>query len=71
MQTERACLNRTAAALAKAPRKLYLATLGAASLLPRWTTETIPHRVNHLLIDTENLANRCLERGEIMLEEQR
>jgi hypothetical protein len=70
MQTERSCLNRTAAALAKTPRKLYLATLGAASLLPQWTKETLPQRVNHLLIDTENLANRCLERGEIIVEEE-
>lgn len=54
--------------LVSAPRRAYLATLGLAGSLPALIREAAPEQISDLLTAGENLFNRCVERGELIVE---
>lgn len=53
------------------PRQLLRVALGTVGMTPTWVKESLPTQLNDLLTESENLFNRCAERGEIMLEQWR
>lgn len=65
------CKPETRQKLLSLPHKLFQAALGFVGTTPELIKETLPGRLNDLLIESENLVNRCVERGEIIVEKRR
>ncbi len=51
--------------------KLMQATLGLVGSTPDLIKETLPSQLNDLLAESENLFNRCAQRGEMIWERWR
>lgn len=65
------CLTQTGQKLLRWPHTLLQASLGMLGTTPEFVKETLPGSLNDLLTESENLFNRCAERGEIILEKRR
>lgn len=50
--------------------KLIQATLGLVGSTPALVKETLPTQLNDLLTESENLFNRCVQRGEMIWEKR-
>ncbi len=71
MKIQPPCSPETRRRLFSFPHKLLQASLGFAGTTPELLKERLPRQLNDLLIESENLFNRCVERGEIIVEKRR
>ncbi len=71
MKIQLPCKPETRQKILSLPHKLLQASLGFVGTAPELVKETMPGRLNDLLIESENLYYRCIERGEIIVEKRR
>lgn len=71
MRNPISCISHARQNLVQLPHTLLKAFLGLAGTTPEFFKESLPGHLNNFLTESENLFNRCAERGEIILEKRR